>query len=923
MKHPKTYLLTALLLALCRTVAAETLVDITDKFTGHWGQNEQVTHNADGSITFVGHTWGGLSYYFDGDWSAYSRLVFEFKEPTPCAVQPIILYKGADSEANYTNTGTTEAHLDLNPQKSHAVSQAALQTASNATLQIRRIYLVVDSNAEETDDTPEANEEQDAKLMINEFMQSNIDCIMDDLREFPDSWVELYNGGTTAARLNRYSLGTTKNANEAWPLPNRKVKPDGRILVYCDKAADSLHTHFRLESGKGCEVYLFRDGELIDEVSGLKKQPAPNIAYGRKSDGSTEWGYQLTPTPKEPNSGDICDHDRILAAPIFSEEGRVVTGSHSFQLSLSAPEGSPDGTEIRFTLDGSEPTLESALYKEPIVVNSTRIVRAKLFCKGWLSPRSLTHSYIFFPRQLTLPVISIATSNQYLNDSRLGIFTNNTSERHNNWRRPINIEFFFGEDEQSAINQLCETRIAGAASRGAHKKSMAIYAHKRFGEKRFDYEFFPDQRPGMTDFKSLVLRNAGNDFDYLYMRDAIIQCTMASHTDLDWQAWQPAIVYINGQYHCMLNIRERANENNVFTHYDGLEDIDLIENWSDLKEGTWDAFNSFKTFYRQKGHTMAEYETWMDCEEFINLMAMNLYFNNFDFPGNNIIMWRPRAEGGRWRWIAKDCDYTMGLYGQGQASYKILEWLYKPNYDGQHNWGANSSNATELFRNLMDDEDFNREFIDHCAIYMGDFLNEAGIRAVWDPMRELIRYEYPYHRKLINQWWPNYDDELSAAQNWISLRTAQFYTQLASYYKLGTPIPMIVNWIRQEGDDEVGITFNGVQLSAGSFDGKFFQNRQITLEATPGTTREVTGWRVQQITNGSSTSKSIDGPLLSIQMPQCTRLVVTPVLEAASGIKTLTTTSPTSGIVYNLSGQRLSKSHKGVNIIGGHKILVK
>ena len=29
--------------------------------------------------------------------------------------------------------------------------------------------------------------------MINELMQSNIDCVMDDINEFPDSWVELYN----------------------------------------------------------------------------------------------------------------------------------------------------------------------------------------------------------------------------------------------------------------------------------------------------------------------------------------------------------------------------------------------------------------------------------------------------------------------------------------------------------------------------------------------------------------------------------------------------------------------------------------------------------------------------------------------------------------------------------------------------------
>ena len=26
-------------------------------------------------------------------------------------------------------------------------------------------------------------------LVINELMQSNIECIMDDMKEFPDSWV--------------------------------------------------------------------------------------------------------------------------------------------------------------------------------------------------------------------------------------------------------------------------------------------------------------------------------------------------------------------------------------------------------------------------------------------------------------------------------------------------------------------------------------------------------------------------------------------------------------------------------------------------------------------------------------------------------------------------------------------------------------
>ena len=722
-------------------------------------------------------------------------------------------------------------------------------------------------------------------LIINELMQSNIDCLMDDKNDFPDSWVELYNGDSIGVRLSRYMLGTSPDPREAKRLPSQTVIPEEHLLIFCDKVGNGVHTDFRLESGKGCQVYLFRDSLLVDSVVGLKKQPAPNISYGRKTDGSSEWGYQLIPTPEDPNCGSICDHDHILDNPIFSEMGRVLTGSHTLNVSLSIPEGSPTGTVIRYTLDGTEPDSTSTLYEKPFVFNVNHVIRAKLFCDGWLSPRSATQSYIFFPRQLTLPVVSIVTNNKYMNDYRLGILANNNSDKRVNWRRPINIEFFFGEDSVSAINQLCETRVAGAASRGSEKKSLAIYANKRFGTKRFDYEFFPDQCPGLTDYKSLVLRNAGNDFNYLYMRDAVIQRSMASHVDLDWQAWRPAIVYINGFYYGILNIRERANENNVYTHYDGLEDIDLFENWSSLKEGDKEALKRFKEFYAEQGHTMAEYEEWMDCQEFINLMVMNLYFNNYDFPGNNIIMWRPRTENGRWRWIAKDCEYALGLYNE-PVGYNIIKWLYNPDYDSNKHWGANGDEATLLFRRLMEDKDFSREFIDRCAIYMGDFLNEQGVRKIWDPMYEQIKYEYPYHRKLINQWWPNYSEELANARNWLSQRTDIFYAQLADYYQLGTPVPMTINK-DTSSPAAIGITVNGIPLSEGVFDGKFFANRRITIEGTSTDDMQVNGWRVLQINNGSMVTEETAGPLLSMEMPQCTRLIINPIVSTTDAIDML------------------------------------
>lgn len=735
-----------------------------------------------------------------------------------------------------------------------------------------------------------------AQLVINELMQSNIDCVMDDLKEFPDSWVELYNPTSQGVNLQEFRLGTSDKESESWILPNVMVGGGQYALIYCDKEAKYLHTNFRLDSGKGCSVYLFKSGDIIDKVENLKKQPAPNIAYGRKTDGAEEWGYQLTPTPKEANAGNICDHDHILGEPVFSELGRVVNGNgaQTFNLQLSLPEGSPEGTEIHYTTNGTEPTIYSTRYTAEIPINKSTAIRAKLFCKGWLSPRSSVQSYIFHDRKLSIPVISIVTDNKYLNDYSIGIFVNNKTHEKNrqvDWRRPINIELFDEEGQPSQINQLCETRITGAYSREANRQSMAIYSHKRFGKKNMDYEFFPDQCPNLTNYRSIVLRNAGNDRDYIYMRDAVAQRSMAEYTDIDYQAWRPAVIYINGNYWCILNIRERANENNIITHYDGLEDIDLIEN-GELKEGTIDNFRAFTRFYNEHGHTLAEYAELMDWEEYIRITAMNFYFNNLDYPGNNNVMWRPRAEGGKWRWIAKDLDYSMGLYGgnageSGGYDHRIIAQWYNPNDWNLHK-GANfsiTSESTRLFRRLMEDKDFCREFIDRFSIYMGDFLNEKGIRAVWDPMYLKIKDEWKHHRSVVydNPWWPNYDDELRNARNWVSRRTAEMYKQLGEQFDLGSPIPMTVN-TSVFPIDGLEMKFNNVPLSRGRFDGKFFANHTVTLEGRAPEGKVITGWNIISKTSAGIEESQLKGSSCSFVMPQCSSISINAIIGDALAI---------------------------------------
>ena len=743
-------------------------------------------------------------------------------------------------------------------------------------------------------------------------MQSNIDCIMDDLNEFPDSWVELYNTGTAAVNLKDWRLGLSDKAGEAWQLSNKQIGPGEYALVFCDKVGKNLHTDFRLESGKGGSLYLFQGQTIVDKVEDLPKQPAPNIAYGRKTDGSNEWGYQLTPTPEGTNTGEVCDHDHILGEPVFSEPGKVFNGNKTFNLQLSLPEGSPEGTEIRYTTNGSEPTASSAKYTADIPITKSTSIRAKLFCNGWLSPRSTVQSYIFHDRSMTIPVISIVTDNSYLNDKKIGIFANNYGhEKYQqvDWRRPLNIELFDAEGEPSQLNQLCETRITGAWSREAARKSMGIYCHKRFGKKNMEYEFFPDQCPGLTNYKSIVLRNSGNDRDYTYMRDAVCQRAMAEHADIDWQAWRPAVIYINGNYWCLLNIRERANENNILTHYDGLEDIDLIEN-GELKEGTKDNYDAFTAFFNEHGHTLDEYAELMDWEEYIRITTMNLYFNNLDYPGNNNVMWRPRAEGGKWRWIAKDLDYTLGLYtnggagGSGGYDHQIIAQWYNPDDYSLHQ-GANFSitwDATRLFRRLMEDADFAREFIDRFSIYMGDFLNEKSVRAIWDPMYTMIKDEWKRHRSVVydNPWWPIFDDEQRYARNWLSKRTNEMYKQLGKQYDLGTPIPMTVNQDLEDAS-ALDVTFNGVPLTKGVFNGKFFADRSITLEGQAPEGQVISGWTIVTKSSSGTDTRQIDGERCALLMPQCTNLAINAILSKSTGIDTLSKPSWT----WQRDGDRL------------------
>ena len=153
-----------------------------------------------------------------------------------------------------------------------------------------------------------------------------------------------------------------------------------------------------------------------------------------------------------------------------------------------------------------------------------------------------------------------------------------------------------------------------------------------------------------------------------------------------------------------------------------------------------------------------------------------------------------------------------------------------------------------------------------------------------------IKDEWSKHKSAAGVW-SNYDSELGSARWWVSLRTAEMYKQLSSFFELGSTITMTINKDNNSDAAEAGVIFNNVKLTRNTFDGKFFADRKVTLEGIAPEGKVVTGWNVKTIsTSGTVTETKVDGSRYEFVMPACSSIVINAILANASGINNVAET---------------------------------
>ncbi len=696
------------------------------------------------------------------------------------------------------------------------------------------------------------------KIWINEVMPSNIDGMMYDTWDFPDSWVEFYNSSNSDSNLLGWKLVA---ANGEWIIPVDCIVPaNGYKVVYLEEKNIGLHAPFLLDIGGDLVTLMRADGTVEDKMPAkFEKNMPPNNSYGRVNDSVDLWGWFLQETPgKTNNTSQVMASDQIAPNVIFSVKGGIYETAQSIILSL--PQDTPsilNETNIYYTTDGSEPTQHSTQYAGVISLDTTTVIRAKVISSDYLPRLSVSQTYIIENRNFDLPVISLTLDPEYLWDDTIGIYTDGKNgmeipaciEGKKNyfteWRRPMNFEYY---RDEKALNQFGEMRISGACSRLYPQKSFIIYGNKRFGEKRYLVDFFDDKKSIDSDggYKSFMLRNAGQDFNITQFRDAFTQYLFAGKADIDYQAYQPSSVFINGKYWGILNIRERSDEDFILSNYN-IKDIEIVESLEPRNSSSY--YDELLQILDQETLTYQDISSHIDVVEFINYTVLQMYVANIDWPGNNVVMWY-NQQNKKWRWLLKDTDLGFGMWGI-ESDFNMLNYTTRtePFYESPFTY---ESENTFIYRRVFSIPQFQEEFINRFSVYLGDLFHKEEINNQFLKFKENVEEEMIYHKQ---RWGGNiqgWEAEIQKMKNWGFHRNDYVYEHIQQFFKLGNPIYAKVYSTLDSTIGYKTITINDVEVYRNYFEGKQFQNRNVKISIKDTLGKNFKAWKIKELKNGET-----------------------------------------------------------------------
>lgn len=520
----------------------------------------------------------------------------------------------------------------------------------------------------------------------------------------------------------------------------------------------------------------------------------------------------------------------------FSVEGGF------YQMPLEVSLLSP-GARIYYTTDGSQPSRYSRVYKKPIRISRTQVVRAFAMA-GRQKGEYYGATYFIREPATTFPVVSIAASASLFFDPEFGLFVegfhaDNTLKRDgaNFWsnKEAVVHTEIFESDGSTVFNSNTGLRVFGGMSRLFPQKSMSLFTRDRYGDKKIHYPIFGPDAP--KKFKSLVLRNGGSDWGKTHFRDELMT-SLTEGWNLDHQAYRPAHVYINGKYWGIYNIREKLNRYYLADHFSVDKDsVDLLEHYFLRKAGSTRQYQKLIEYIRlhdlSDNTHYAQVGTMMDIENFIDHQVAEIFFDNQD-AGGNIKYWRAQRPGSKWRWLLFDTDWGMGLHEERAYANNSLAFHTEANGP---KW-PNPPWSTFLLRNLLKNDGFRQEFVNRFSDYLNTSLLPERVLTKIDSFQRLLEPEMPRHIDRWNLSTKEWHHQIGVLKNFARLRPGYIRQYLVEAFDTGSLAQVS---LRPSPGGKIVLN-DHITVDTFGFTGTYFENIPVSIRAMPEPGYRFAGW---------------------------------------------------------------------------------
>lgn len=592
---------------------------------------------------------------------------------------------------------------------------------------------------------------------------------------------------------------------------------------------------------------------------------------------------------KKGSSGDIKVTPTVTAVPEqgirFSETGYFYTEDTKVEIITGQP------GKIYYTMDGTDPSKEQTLYKEPIKLISNKdtkasVIKAKAFYDDGTESDTIVHTYFVgknVKERFDTLVFSVTTDPYNLYDYEHGIFVEgklrddykaenpgvkidpddpaNYNIRGTQGEREVYLEAFEPDGTQ-ILSQAAGIRTYGGWSRARAQKSIKIIARKEYDpiNNMLRYPFFPEDLSVKGDvidtFKELVLRNCGNDNGFTFLRDELFQTLAGQAGYADHESVRPAALFVNGEYRGFFWMHEVYGDEYFKDHYGKYEGkFEILEGGELYKNTDADGDNTEiikdyeDMYYTYSGMDLTDDTNYkklceqLDVENYLSYYAYNIYLGNEDWPQNNYKTYRYYAADGeqygeapfdgKWRYMLHDMDFSTGIYGTGAYTDNIGRFV------GQN--GELTENCP-LFGQLMKRKDCKEFFIKKTLELTNGVFEPSYFNSVLDEMdaSRLNELGHTYGKDLLEYWVS--EDQLAGniqvLKDYIYQRDDHIVKKYQQYFGLGDTYIL-------SAQPEAGcqLKINSYTTDA-TFAGYYYSDIDTTVSAVLPEGKELDYWMV-------------------------------------------------------------------------------